>query len=237
MLAEPGSGVRPFLPSLIHCDAKGRCDIFMAQAGKMPQFYDSGRQRIFAGQLCQRCVQSQEPFIRIGGGAVRELMSLPSPTLFGLLFSPCLLDENSSHGFRCGGKKMPTGIPQLSVLYVYQSYKSFMYQCCRLERLPRLLLCEPCGSQFPQLFINQWQQLLSRRWIAGFDLRQDVGDVGHPAGCNRWLVCGPETVSWQRGQVGQECPTYKINGSKREKRHPCQEAIPGELRPIACLVE
>lgn len=28
-----------------------------------------------------------------------------------------------------------------------------------------------------------------------------------------------------------------INGSKREKRHPCQEAIPGELRPIACLVE
>lgn len=159
MLAEPGSGVRPFLPGLVHCDAKGRCNIFMAETSKMAQFYDSGRQRIFAGQPCQRCVQSQEPFIRIGSGEFRELMLLPPPTLFGLLFSPCLLDQNSSHGFRCGSKKMSTGIPQLSVLYVYQSYKSFMYQCCRLEGLPRLLLCELCDRQFPQLLINQWQQL------------------------------------------------------------------------------
>ena len=167
MLAEPGSGVRPFLPSLIHSDAKGRCDIFMAEASKMAQFYDSGRQRIFAGLPCQRCVQSQEPFIRIGSGEVRELMSLPTPTLFGLLFSPCLLDQNSSHGFRCGGKKMPTGIPLQSVLYVYQSYKSFMYQCCRLERLPRLLVCELCGRQFPQLLINQWQQWRLREKVLG----------------------------------------------------------------------
>ncbi len=65
MLAEPGSGISPFLPGLVHCDAKGRCDVFMAQACKMSHFYDSGRQRIFACQARQRSVQSKEPFIRI----------------------------------------------------------------------------------------------------------------------------------------------------------------------------
>ncbi len=118
-------------------------------------------------------------------------MSLPSPALPRLLFSPCFLDQNSSHGFPCGGKKMPTGIPLQAVLYVHQSHKSIMYKCCRLEGLPRLLLCELCGCQFPRLFINQWQQLLGRRRITGFDLRKDLCDIGHSAGCNRWPVCEP----------------------------------------------
>ena len=82
MLAEPSSGVRPFLPGLVHGDAEGRGDIFMSEAGKMPQFNDSGRQRIFTGQPRQRGVQGQESVFRIGSGEIRELMSLPSPTLF-----------------------------------------------------------------------------------------------------------------------------------------------------------
>ena len=54
-----------------------------------------------------------------------------------------------------------------------------MHQRRRLQRLPRLLLSQFSGRQPPQLFIHQWQQLLRRRRVAGFDLGEDAGDVGH----------------------------------------------------------
>ena len=54
-----------------------------------------------------------------------------------------------------------------------------MHQRRRLQRLPRLLVGQLRRRQLPQLVIDQRQELLGRRRIAGIDLRQDAGDVGH----------------------------------------------------------
>ena len=49
-----------------------------------------------------------------------------------------------------------------------------MHQRRRLQRLPRFLLGQFLGRQFPQFVVHQRQQLLGGRRIAGFDLRQDA---------------------------------------------------------------
>jgi hypothetical protein len=48
-----------------------------------------------------------------------------------------------------------------------------------LEGLAELFLGQLGGCQLAQFLVHQRQQLLRRRRIARFDLRQDLGDVGH----------------------------------------------------------
>ncbi len=60
-----------------------------------------------------------------------------------------------------------------------ESQIRFMHQCGRLQRLPGFLLSQFGRREFPQFVIDQRQQLLRRRRIAGFNIRQDASYVGH----------------------------------------------------------
>ena len=60
-----------------------------------------------------------------------------------------------------------------------QSHVGLMHQRRRLQRLPRLLVGQLRRSQPAQFVIDERQQLFRRQAIAGFDLGQDVRDVGH----------------------------------------------------------
>ena len=61
----------------------------------------------------------------------------------------------------------------------YHPHISLMHQGRGLQRLPRFFMGQLGRCQFPQLLIDQRQELLRGRGIAGFDLREDAGDVGH----------------------------------------------------------
>ncbi len=52
-----------------------------------------------------------------------------------------------------------------------------MDQCCRLERVPRSFLHHPLLCQCPQLVVDEWQEVASRRLIAVRDLPQHVSNV------------------------------------------------------------
>jgi hypothetical protein len=55
----------------------------------------------------------------------------------------------------------------------------FVHRRGRLQSLPRLLGGEFLCREFPQLIVDNWQQLLGSIGIAGFDLGQDLRNVGH----------------------------------------------------------
>ena len=54
-----------------------------------------------------------------------------------------------------------------------------MHQGRGLERLPRFLMGQLGRRQLAEFFVNQRQELLGGGRIARFNLRQDLGDVGH----------------------------------------------------------
>ena len=79
-------------------------------------------------------------------------------------------------------EEVPAAAPMLGLVVIHQPDVRLVHQGRRLQRLPRLFLGQLGSRQFPQLVIHQRQQLLRRRRIAGFDLRQNLRHVGHGQG-------------------------------------------------------
>ena len=69
---------------------------------------------------------------------------------------------------------MAAAVPVLGLVRIHQPQIRLVDQGRRLQRLPRLLLGQLRRRQLPQFVVDQRQQLLGRRRIAGFDLRQDA---------------------------------------------------------------
>ena len=54
-----------------------------------------------------------------------------------------------------------------------------MYQGSSLQGLAWFFLGQLAGSEFPQLVIDQWQQLFGRLAVAVFNRGEDTGNIGH----------------------------------------------------------
>jgi hypothetical protein len=74
---------------------------------------------------------------------------------------------------------MAAAIEAVLIGRTYQPEVGLVNECRRLERLPRLFVCQFCRRQLPQLVIHQRQELLGCRRIAGFNLREDHRHIGH----------------------------------------------------------
>ena len=89
---------------------------------------------------------------------------------------------------------MPEEVSQLSLFRVNEPNIRFMHERRGLQRLVRFLLGHLGSGQLPQLFINQRQQLLGGRRIAGFNLAENACDVAHGPGSpqrNCGIACLP----------------------------------------------
>jgi hypothetical protein len=104
---------------------------------------------------------------------------VPVASVFRPLFVPSVVDKNASHGFGSGAEEVATTIPVLRFVRINQTKVGFVNQRRRLKRLPRPFLSHLLRGQLPQLIINQRQKLFCGVRVAGFDLRQDLCDVGH----------------------------------------------------------
>ena len=74
---------------------------------------------------------------------------------------------------------MSATIPALLLVGAEQSHVGLVDQGRRLQSLPRFLVCQPRGSQFAQLIIDQRQEFLRGMRIAVLDGREDAGEVVH----------------------------------------------------------
>ena len=84
------------------------------------------------------------------------------------VFSAGVVNEDSTHRFGRGTEEMPSAAPSLTLI-PDQPQISFMDQGRCLQCLPRLFSRQLCGCEAAELSINQWQQLLRRRWITGIN--------------------------------------------------------------------
>ena len=131
------------------------------------------------------------------------------------------LHENPSHGFCCCRKEMAAGIPMLRLLDIHEPDVCVVHQGRGLQRLPRSFLRQLGGGQLSELVIHQRQQLLRRRWIAGFDLRQNAGDVGHGHGTREMDEARDYNVAFPRQP--SKFRLSHVSGNRSKK--PCKKRV------------
>ncbi len=121
-----------------------------------------------------------------------------------------------------GGKKMAATIPGLLAAPVAdQSHPGLMDQGSGLQSLTGFFLGQPDRGQLPEFVVNQRQQLLRRRWIAGLDLRKNACNVSH-GWALKWTT--PAMLASSKSQsdlaissnVTQERAAHELQG--RDKR-------------------
>jgi hypothetical protein len=76
----------------------------------------------------------------------------------------------------------------MGLIDVDKSNVRLVYERRGLEGLAEHFLSQLGGCQLAQFLVRQRQQLLRRRRIARFDLRPDLGDVGHKLNLDNHLV-------------------------------------------------
>lgn len=133
------------------------------QTGKIPQLYELGLLGILAAQFVESFVD-REQFIRIGtvllARIIAERLSFELATVLDGSFSPCVIDQDSSHRLGSRGKKVAAIGPLLLVVAAHQFDVRFMDEGGALERLPGGFMTKFLARQRPQLVIHQGQQLV-----------------------------------------------------------------------------
>ena len=112
---------------------------------------------------------------------VVEIDAVAFTASFGTLLVACAIEENPPHRLGSGGKEVASTVPFPGFVHIHKPDVGLMNQGRRLECLARLFLGQLGRRQLPQLVVDQRQKFLCRRWITGFDLQQDTGDVGSDA--------------------------------------------------------
>ena len=98
-------------------------------------------------------------------------------------FAAGVVDEDAAHGGRRCREEVTAVIEdEACVGLAHQPQVGFVNQTGGVERLARFFLGHLPSSEPAQFVVDQRQKLLNRPRVAGGDLRQDVGDVGHLAG-------------------------------------------------------
>ena len=166
--------------------AEGFPGLVHGQTREVTQLDEPCGRPILAPQLGEAVVEGQE-LVRRGlrsqiNGIDVESLAAPA-SLLGEFF-PCAIDQDAAHRLSSGGEKVPPAVPALlmapSRIATRQKARiRLMDQCCRLERLPGLLLSELLSGQPAQLVIDQRQELLGGTGLALPNGGQDAGDFSH----------------------------------------------------------
>jgi len=119
------------------------------------------------------------------------------------------LDEDAAHGFRSGGEEVGAvleggsrgpgvGSRGSGVGSCDEAEVGFVNEGGGLECVAGLFLSQFGGGELAKLVVDEGEELLGSRGIAGFDLGEDAGDVGHEGKHKRRVRETPE--SGARGQ-------------------------------------
>ena len=127
---------------------------------------------------------SDSPNGRANWDIIRDFELIPihafsPPATLETLFVARLVDQNPPHGLGRRPKEVPSAIPMLDLLSIYQSQIGLVDQRRGLERLARLFVSQFRGGQFTQFFVNQGKEVFGSLGVALFDGRQDEGHIAH----------------------------------------------------------
>jgi hypothetical protein len=89
------------------------------------------------------------------------------------------VDQDAAHRLGGSGEEVAAPAPVGRLPFADQPEVRLVDQGGRLEGLAGLLLDQPGGGQFPQLVVDQGQQLARRLRVALLDRRENAGDVVH----------------------------------------------------------
>jgi hypothetical protein len=95
-------------------------------------------------QLFEGLIESEQLF----GGHARwqvaklDVRAFQFATMFGALFSPGILNEDSPHRLGGGGKEVAAAVPVLCLIHIDQTQVGIMHEGRGLESLPGFFLDE-----------------------------------------------------------------------------------------------
>lgn len=120
----------------------------MAESRKVPKLDDLRGDWIFAGQLFECLVQSQQSFVLSGRRRVVKINPPVSAAVSQSLIATCRFNQNASHGIGGGGEEVPPATPRLSLVDIHKAKVRFMHQGGGLQRMAGLLLPKTIRCQF-----------------------------------------------------------------------------------------
>ena len=165
-----------------------RRSVFHGKAGEVSQF-DQLRCNLVVGPPGSAMASSSISNSSGGTFVMRSASSKSSrlcvPPRFIRSFRRAFSTRIRRMASAAAAKKWPRAVPVLGLLDIDEPEVRLVHQGGGLQRLAGLLVVQPGSGQFPQLLVDQWQQLLGRRGIAGFDVAEDAGDVGQRRGFRR----------------------------------------------------
>lgn len=164
-------------------DSERRRSVLMAQPGKVSELNESCRLSVVSLQLGKRFVEDDNVdwgMSRLCGDLSEADTSEPF-TVFEALLATCALDENAAHAFGRSGEKVTATVPVLCLGAIDKSDVGFVNEGCWLEGMVRGLLRHAMGREPAQFDVDEWQQVLGCRWVAGFNLLQYLRDFVHRA--------------------------------------------------------
>src|SRR5579863_4841379 len=142
-------------------------------------------------KFAERRVQFEEIFWRIVN-AEREIIEGPLLQAAAPLdptFSSGSLDQDPTHRLSGGGEEVPSIVPVSKLLAIDKSDVGFMHQGCSLQCLTGSLSSHRLRRQFPQLVVDEWQELVGGQTVL-LDGRQSLGHITHTSS-NRANHCVP----------------------------------------------
>ena len=150
-----------------------------------PAKYRSSTSRAAAGSIAANLARASS-IMRSWLGAAVLMMSMASMSSFcsspPLLFAPLgpgSLHQDATHGFSRGGEEVTSAVPAIRPLDVHESKVSFMHECGGLEGMTGRLGSHSGSRQFPQLVIDEREQVDGGLAVARRGRVEETGHVGH----------------------------------------------------------
>ncbi len=147
----------------------------------MTQLNHVGRNWVLTGKPSEGAVQREQLFVHnlVVRRNVGQICSLTIAPVFMRLFPARCIDQDSSHRFGRGSKKVPAILPLWLVCRSDQSEIRFVNESGGLKCLTRSFVCHSCFSEFTQFAIDERKQVGRGLPIARFYRNQDMRYVVH----------------------------------------------------------
>ena len=145
------------------------------------EFNHSGGDRILDGKPDKGRIEREQLFVH-NFGLRRDIHEMNAVTVAAAFVGPLSargVDQDPSHRFGRGGKKVAAILPLWFVGRADQSEIRFMDEGCGLKCLIGGLVRHPSSGEFPQLVVDEREQLGRGVRIAGLHGSEDLRHVRH----------------------------------------------------------
>lgn len=105
-----------------------------------------------------------------------DVESLVVPAALLPAFGAGAIDQDPAHCFGCGCEKVAATVPA-GLGVAQKSQIGFVNEGGGLQCLPWLLMSQLCRRELAKFVVNERQQLVGGRWIAGLNSLQNLRDV------------------------------------------------------------